>query len=233
MVKYRIKITEIIDEAPGVKTYLMEKPSDFTWEEGAHTHIGLVGFDEGEVPNKSLVRHMSIMTLPEDNKIGFTTRIKEPLSQFKEKLSHLHIGDDVILFKVGSRMSLRREDKPIVLVSMGVGIATMRPLIYRFLQDKTGITRLININVNSSKDFVYKDELDSLEISNYENHWLNSRGEFYETLNQVSEQTDAIYYVIGSDGFIIDVIKHLKNNGIAENNILIDKKEEKRSEYYC
>ncbi len=231
MDKYRIKITDIIEEAPGIKTYLLEKPSDFTWLEGAHTHIGIPGFDQGEQPNKDLVRHMSITTLPEENKIGFTTRISEPMSEFKERLSKLHVGDDVILFKIGSRMFLRREDKRVVLLSMGVGIATMRPLIYRFLEDRTHITDVININVNSAKNFIYKKELTKLECSSYHNYWIDSRSDFYKVLDEVSNKDSSIYYIVGSDDFVKEVIKNLENKGIFS-NIIIDKKEEVLGEYF-
>ncbi|WP_455718781.1 hypothetical protein [Anaerosporobacter sp.] len=232
MVKYNIKIIDIIEEIPGVKTFLLEKPSDFSWKEGSHTHIGLLGFDEGETPNKGFMHPMSIMTLPEENKIGFTTRIMAPLSEFKEKLSELHIGDEVTLFKVGSRLPLRREDKPIVLVSMGVGIAALRPLIHRFIQDRTGIPKLINININSSNNFVYKSELTQLENSEYQNYWVDTRSKFYETLDTVTEQNDSLYYVVGRDNFLTDVIKYLKEKGIEESRILIDKKLERRGNYF-
>jgi ferredoxin--NADP+ reductase len=173
------------------------------------------------------------MTLPEDNKIGFTTRLLPPFSEFKEKLSDLQIGDEVILFKIGSRMFLRRENKAIILVSMGVGIATMKPLIHRFLKDDAQISRLININVNSTKDFVYRNELDPLQNSNYKNYWIDSRSKFYETLDKVSEQEDAIYYVVGSDEFVKDIIRDLKNKKVEDENILIDKKEEMKTNYFC
>jgi len=195
-------------------------------------HVGLPGFDEGELPNKDMVRHMSIMTLPGENKIGFTTRVLPSLSEFKEKLSKLHIGEEVTLFKVGSRMFLRRENRPIVLISMGVGISTMRPLIYGFIKDKAGIPGLININVNSSRAFVYKPELDKLENSFYQNYWLDSRTSFYEELDKASDQSDAIYYIVGSDIFIKEVIKFLKSKEIEESSLLIDKKEEKSANYY-
>ncbi|MDF2511106.1 MAG: FAD-dependent oxidoreductase [Herbinix sp.] len=233
MDKYRVKIIDMKEEAPGTKTFFLEKPSNFIWQEGAHTHIGLIGFDEGELPNKNWVHHMSIMTLPEDNKIGFTTRLLPPFSEFKEKLSDLQIGDEVILFKIGSRMFLRREKKAIILVSMGVGIATMKPLIHRFLKDDAQISRLININVNSTKDFVYRNELDPLQNSNYKNYWIDSRSKFYETLDKVSEQEDAIYYVVGSDEFVKDIIRDLKNKKVEDENILIDKKEEMKTNYFC
>jgi ferredoxin-NADP reductase len=233
MDKYRVKIIDMKEEAPGIKTLFLEQPSsDFTWLEGAHMHIGLIGFDEGELPNKNWVHHMSIMNLPEDNKIGFTTRIQPPFSEFKEKLSDLRIGDEVILFKLGSRMFLRRENKPIVLVSMGVGIATMRPLILRFLRDNAQISQLININVNSTKDFVYQEELDPLQNSCYRNEWVDSRSKFYETLGIATDQEDAIYYVVGNDEFVKDVIGFLKNKNIKEVHILIDKKEEIKANYF-
>lgn len=232
MDKYRAKITDIIEEAPGTKTYLLEKPSGFTWLEGAHTHVGIPGFDEGERPNKDLVRHMSIMTLPEENKIGFTTRLSVPMSEFKERLSKLYTGDDVILFKIGSRMYLRRENRPVILISMGVGIATMRPLIYRFLEDKARIPEIININVNSTKDFIYKRELDKLESPCYQNYWMDSRSTFYAVLEKVSAPGDGVYYVVGSDEFIKEVIHRLKNQGILENSILLDKKEEMLANYF-
>ena len=233
MIKYHVKITDIIDEAYDTKTYLLEKPDNLTWVEGAHTHIGLLGFDEGEKPNKALVRHMSINTLPEDNKIGFTTRMIRPLSEFKEKLSNLHIGDEIILFKIGSRMYLRRENRPIVLVSMGVGLATMRPLIHSYIKDNTDIPKIININVDSSKDYIYKTELDSLVNSYYQNNWVATRNDFYETLNQTSEDSNAIYYVVGSDDFIIDVIKFLRNKMVHDDSIIIDKKDELLENYFA
>lgn len=61
---YWTKINKIIDETSEIKTYLLDCPENFTWEEGAHTHLALEGFNAGDKPNKSLVRHMSISTLP-------------------------------------------------------------------------------------------------------------------------------------------------------------------------
>ncbi len=61
---YWTKINKIIEETPEVKTYLLDCPENFTWEEGSHTHFALEGFNAGDKPNRSLIRHMSISTLP-------------------------------------------------------------------------------------------------------------------------------------------------------------------------
>lgn len=221
--KHKVKILDIIDEVKGTKTYILEKPENYTWIEGSHTHIGLVGFDEGEKPNKNLVRHMSIMTLPTEEKIGFTTRVQDNPSEFKYKLSQLNIGDEVVVFKLGSRMELRRCNRPIVLLSMGVGIATMRPLILAFINDSSNIPNLFNVNVDASGD-IYKSELDKYENENYKNYWLDSRNEFYETLNQLTETQNAIYYIVGADLFIKDIIQKLRVRNVNDTDIILDKK---------
>lgn len=229
--KHKVKIIDIIDEAKGTKTYLLEKPEIYSWEEGSHTHIGLIGFDEGEKPNKNLVRHMSIMTLPTEEKIGFTTRAQDSPSEFKYKLSKLNIGDEVVIFKLGSRMGLRRSNRPIILLSMGVGIATMRPLILSFVNDSSNIPVLINVNVDSSGD-IYKNELGKLENDNYKNYWLDSRIDFYETLNKLEETENAIYYIVGNELFIKNIIQQLRAKNVKDADIVLDKKAEALSRYF-
>ena len=232
MTKYRLRILDIIEEVPGTKTYFLEKPEDFIWEEGAHTHIGLVGFDEGEKPNKEWVRHMSIMTTTDENRIGFTTRFIAPFSEFKEKLSALKVGDELVLFKVGSKMYLRRENRPLVLLSMGVGVATMRPLIHSFIKDSSNISSIIHVNVDSSKEYIYYSQLEGLTSTSYKNYWTGSRSEFYEEVNELSKLENALYYVVGSHYFLLDVIKFLKSKGIENKDIVIDKKDELQAEYF-
>ncbi len=231
MIRYRLKIIDIVDEAKGTKTFYFEKPEEFSWEEGSHTHIGLVGFDEGEKPNKNWVRHMSIMTLPTENKVGITTRTAGNSSEFKHKLSQLNVGDEVVLFKLGARMTLKRCNRPIVLLSMGVGSATMRPLVLAYLNDKSDIPSIVNVNVDASGEFLFKDELGRLEDENYTNYWLDSRKVFYEKLEQLAGSENAIYYIVGSDGFIKDIVQRLKARHVSGEDIVIDKKDEVRHEF--
>lgn len=226
MIKYKLKVIDIIEEAKDTKTYLLEKPEELIWEEGAHTHIGLIGFDEGDKPNKSLVRHMSIMTLPNEEGIGFTTRLPKNTSEFKEKLKELKVGEEVVLFKVACRMQLRHCNRPLIFLSMGVGIATIRPLIYQFLKNSQDIPYIMNINVDSSKEFIYKNELDRLVKDNYKNYWMDSRAVFYETVAQLTEEDKPIYYIVGSDEFLKDMILRLRDKNVEDMDIIVDKREE-------
>lgn len=232
MEKYKLRIIEIVEEAVGIKSYYFEKPADLDWLEGAHVHIGHIGFDEGELPNKALVRHMSITSLPSEGKLGITTKVPGSNSQFKQKLSELKIGDEVIFFKFGSRMYLRRVNRPLVLLSMGVGMATIHPMLRAFIKDSTNIPSLVNVNVNSTGDFLFREEFDPFSGNNYINHWLKSRNDFIELVRELPNKEEAIFYIVGSDEFMKDMIKLLNICGVRNEDIILDRKEEKLKDYF-
>lgn len=232
MEKYRLKITDIVDEANGVKSYYFEKPAELDWLEGAHVHIGHIGYDEGELPNKALIRHMSITTLPSENKLGFTTKVPGSNSQFKLRLSELKIGDEIIFFKFGSRMYLRRMNRPLILLSMGVGMSTIRPMLLAYVKDPSDISCLINVNVNSTGEFLFRDEFDPHTNENYHNYWLESRMDYTNLVNNLADKEEAIFYIVGSDDFMKDTIKLLNSKGVRNEDIILDRKEEKLSDYF-
>src|SRR5690625_1900279 len=148
---YWTKINKIIEETPEVKTYLLDCPEDYTWEEGAHIHIALEGFNAGDKPNRSLIRHISIATLTHENAIGNTTRIREQCSKFKAILRTLEVGNEVAIFKTRSNVPLKREDKNVYLLSSGVGLATFRPLVLDYFDRADNVNQIHSLNVDSSK----------------------------------------------------------------------------------
>ena len=139
MDKHQVKILDIKEEYKNVFTYTLEKPEDLVWDEGSSFHLALPGYDTGSEINKKLVHHLSINTLTDEGTIKFTTKIPIRKSVFKKSLSNLKEGDEVTIYKIKSHMILRREDKPIVLLSQGLAMSTMRPLIKKFEIDNSNI----------------------------------------------------------------------------------------------
>lgn len=221
---YWTKINKIIDETNEIKTYLLDIPEGFTWEEGAHTHLAMKGFNEGEKPNKGLVRHMSISTLPNEQVIGITTRIKEQCSEFKSILKSLNIGDEVALFKIHSNVPLKRENKNLYLLSSGVGIATYRPVVSTYLQDQTDVTSVYALNVDSSEQYLFTDVFTSDATKNFTAEYVASRADYYAQVEKLAVDKDGLYYVIGSDEFLHQNIELLMNNGITREQIILDKR---------
>lgn len=229
---YEIKLLEVIKEASSTYTYVFSKPEDLVWEEGAHTHLALDAFDESiGWWQKKDVRHFSIMSLENEGVVSMTTRMPKPHSDFKESLHKAKVGDVFYVFKVGTRLKLTRRNKPIVLLSAGVGIASLRPLIKAFVGNNDGVPDMEHLNIDTSKEYLFKEEFDQYETTNssFHNHYVSSRKDFYSKMKlllQNQEVLDGDFYVVGSDEFILSVRDVLQGFSIRDDQLILDKKDE-------
>jgi ferredoxin-NADP reductase len=228
---YWTKINKIIDETPEVKTYLLDCPEEYTWEEGSHIHLALEGFNAGEKPNRSLIRHMSISTLPNEFAIGITTRIREQCSEFKSILRNLKIGDDVAIFKTHSNVPLKREDKNVYLLSSGVGLATFRPLVLDYFERVDNVNQIHSLNIDSSKEFLFTDIFKSAADKKFTAAYVDNRKDYYEEVKSLAKDSDGLFYVVGSDEFLAQNIEVLRGEGIKPEQIMLDKHEQQRAKF--
>lgn len=229
---YWTKINKIIEETSEVKTYLLDRPEDFTWEEGSHTHFALKGFNAGDKPNKSLVRHMSIATLPYENAIGITTRIREQCSEFKSILRNLEVGNEVALFKTHSNVPLKREDKNIYLLSSGVGLATFRPLVLEYFKRAANVNQIHSLNIDSSKEFLFTNIFKSAPDKNFTAQFVDNRKDYYEAVQKLAADKNGLFYVVGSEDFVVQNIEVLRAQDIKPEQIILDKREKELPKFF-
>lgn len=228
---YWTKINQIIDESPEVKTYLLNLPEGFTWQEGSHTHFAFEGFNAGDKPNRGLIRHMSICTLPHENSIGITTRIKDQCSEFKSILRNMKPGDEVAIFKTHSNVPLKREGKNVYLLSSGVGLATFRPLVLEYGSNAEGVRSIHSLNVDSSKYYLFQDVFKTSTDTNFTAQFVDSRAEYYKAVKVFANDADGLFYIVGSDDFLRENIDLLRTRGVAREQILLDKREQSIAEF--
>ncbi|CAG9622268.1 ferredoxin reductase domain-containing protein [Sutcliffiella rhizosphaerae] len=228
---YWTKINKIIQETTEVRTYLLDCPQDFTWEEGSHTHFALDGFNTGDKPNRSLIRHMSISTLPHEKAIGITTRIKEHCSEFKTILRDLTVGNEVAIFKTHSNVPLKREGKNVYLLSSGVGIATFRPLVLDYFNRADNVNGIHSLNIQSSNEFLFTDVFVTAPDRKFTSMFVNNRIDYYEEVKNLTVDKDGLYYVVGSDEFLVQNIEVLRELGIKAQQIILDKHEQQLAEF--
>ena len=228
---YWTKINKIIDETSEVKTFLLDCPEGFTWEEGSFTHFALEGFNAGDKPNRSLVRHMSICTLPHEDSIGITTRIREKCSEFKAILRNLEVGSPVALFKTRSNVPLKREGKNVYLLSAGVGLATFRPLVLDYFERPDQIQQMHSLNIDSTSDFLFTNIFKTLPEKNFTAQFVDNRDDYYENVKKLATDKGGIFYGVGSDEFLMQNIEVLREKGIEPGQIMLDKREEQRAEF--
>lgn len=220
-----IKLLDIIEEAENTFTYKFNIPEGTNWDAGTNAHLVATGSDTNYAPAPEFTRHMSICSLPEEGYIGFTTRAKEGGSTFKRNLRVSKVGDRLQLFKLMNRLPLHRENKPAVLISMGVGIATMRPMILEYAKDQSNIPQLININIDRAVTEIYQSEIANLKIPNFENIYVNSRADLHKSIEGTFSLENAEYHIVGSDEFLMNIGTFLLKNGVADDCIKVDKKE--------
>lgn len=217
-------LIDIIKEAEDTYTYKFNIPDGTTWEAGTNAHLVANGLPNDFTPSKEHTRHLSISSLPKEGYMGFTTRVREGSSTFKRNLQVSKIGDKLQVYGLKNRLPLPRNNKPVVLISMGVGIATMRPMILEYAADQHHISKLISINIDKDETTVYKDEIDKLSIPHFENHYVNSRRDLFQHIRKTFSITDVEYHIVGSDEFLDNVARYLIHNKIKLDSIKLDKK---------
>ncbi len=228
---YPIELLSIKKEKDQVYTFEYSMPEGVTWSEGAHTHLALDRFDD-EMGwwQKVNVRHFTIMSMPDENRVKITTRIKENCSDFKKVMKDSKPGDRYFLFKIGSRLTLKRDGQGITIITQGVGQATARPMVYEINRNAQGIEDVYVINIDSSLPNLFEDEWIDTKTRNkgFAYTFVKNREDFYKGLEARTSylKGQGYYYIIGSDEFIIDVYRYLEDNGVEESSIILDKKPE-------
>lgn len=224
---YRAKILDIKDEFKNVKTYILEKPKGLNFDEGSSFRLAIPGFNHLAKANNKLVHNLSINSLDTDDFISFTTKFSIRKSDFKKELLKKDIGDYLEFFDIESNMTLRREDKPIVLISMGIGLTTMKPLIETFLKDPSNISYLTSIGIAREDFHLFDKEIEKIKASKFSHTWVNGRSSFFELINEMNFKS-CIIYLVGSNEFILDSIVRLRKLGVDDSAITIDMSDKKK-----
>lgn len=219
-----ITFLEKSEEAPDTLTFKFAIPKNIHWEAGAYGHFLVFNDENGITFDKKYIREFSIMSLESEGYIGITTRMREEPSYFKQKLMALKPGDKMMLFKMGNHLFPLNQEKPFVFISMGVGVATFRPLMNYYLSSDRPNSTVTNINVDRSGHFVYGDELEKYEDNRLNNIFVTDRNAMYEKLEQCVEHTNNVYYIVGSGKFNHSVGDFLIEKGVAKTSVVFDRK---------
>lgn len=222
-----LRLQQIKQEAKDTYTFIFPKPKNFSWKEGACVHLGNSKFDikKGKA-NKEHVRHLSIASLPDEGVLTISTRIPEIRSAFKDTLSRAVAGDTFTLFKPENRMELKRGGRPVILITAGVGMAPARSQMRAYMLSRSGIPSVQHINIDSSGEYLYQQEIDQYvqKTEGLTNFFVSSRGDFYQRL-ATAIQDNGLYYIIGSDTFLVAVGRWLLARGISDSSIILDKQQ--------
>lgn len=225
---YPVRLLETKELGGAVRVYYFEKPEGLSWREAEHIHLALPGFDAGETRDKGLVHHLSIVTLPEEGRVGFVTRLDSSDSRYKRALERMKPGDTACLFKPGNLLALRRDGRPVALLAMGVAADVLRPLALRLSQSGEGVPSLTALLAERGADWPFREEILALRAPGLSIRCLPDRESYMAALRALDLPGNTLYLTVGSDPFIGGCVRALMEKGIALADIVIDLKEEKR-----
>lgn len=209
-------------------TYSLEFQSEDlkVWQEGHHSMV-ILNVDDTLVGKK-----FSYVTLPEEGVIRFTTRLGKENSDYKKALLNLVKGEYVKISEPSGDFALRRENRPVILLTNGVGIAGVRSLIKQYMNDQEMIPEMLLLNVDARSN-IYKSEFDEFHagINQFKPYYLTHRTSYnsmlYHELSMMKKRydLDPIFYLAGSDTFVEENMSYLNDLEFEEQDIVIGGKQ--------
>jgi len=142
------------------------------------------------------------------------------------------VGDQVAIFKTHSNVPLKREDNNVYLLSSGVGLATFRPIVLEYFERPNNVNQVHSLNIDSSKDFLFTTIFESAPDKNFTAKYVDNRKDYYEDVKNLAADKDGLFYVVGSDEFIVQNIEVLREQGIMPEQIMLDKREQQLPNFF-
>ncbi len=113
------------------------------------------------------------------------------------------------------------------MLSSGVGLATFRPLVLDFLKRGDNVNQMHSLNIDSSKNFLFTNIFKSTPDKKFTSQFVDNRKDYYEAVRHLAaDKEDGLFYVVGSDEFLIQNIEVLREQGIKPEQIMLDKHEQ-------
>lgn len=221
--KQLVKLVNIIKHNPEVYSYDFEAIFPLDWNIGDHSKVFMT------VDGQMIGKKFSYASLKEEGFLRFTTRIKENGSDYKKAFTKLKVGDLVEITTPNGNFELYREQRPILLLTNGVGMAAVRGFIKAFELDQSGIPEMIQLNVDNT-GAIYESEMNAImsKIDAFKSYYFDNRKRFYSHLDYVAQDLMSRYtlepliYVVGSAPFVLDLLQHLRSLGFTGDEIITD-----------
>lgn len=221
--RHQLRLVNIIKHNEETYSLDFDPQGISEWEAGDSSKIFL------SVSGLEVGKAFSYATLPEEGVIRFTTRIKANRSDYKEVLSQVEIGQTIEVTEPKGDFKLRRDQRPIVLLSNGVGIAAIRSLVKEYEKNPEGISELIQLNVDAS-GFIYEEEFEAIEVKGigFKSQYTSGRKHFQTALKDCiidlwhRSEARPYYYVVGSENFVRDTVNYLYEAGFTDEDVIMD-----------
>lgn len=228
-----LRISEIRDETPTVKSFKVSLPENFDID-FLPGQFFMVSFPND--PQLKIARAYSIASSPMEK--GYLEIALNKIGAFTTKMFDLKEGD-LLKFKgpYGKFYFNENIKNDIILVAGGTGIAPLIGIIRYCTDKKLGNKIKLFYSVKNPEEIIFHDEIKKLKeknsrfdylitITRPEDHhiWDGKRGRIEQNLleENIENISESVYFLCGSKEFVDDIIAMLQNIGVKREQIKTD-----------
>jgi ferredoxin-NADP reductase len=221
MEKHVVKVLQTNFVTHNVKHFVVEKPAGYTFVSGQATDVSI---NKPGLENE--LRPFTFTSLNHWENLEFTIKIYTDHDGVTNKLLQVNIGDELILHEVFGAIAF---EKPGLFIAGGAGVTPFISILRQLnVQNNLQNSTLLFAN-HSKEDIILHDELKVMlgdRLINVISHpnTTNVRAQTIDKdmLSKYVNKETANYYVCGPDQFTEQMINHLKELGVAEEQIVYE-----------
>lgn len=222
-----LTLQKIEDCANGTKTFVFDKPENFSFRAGQYVAFKLDSLIAPD--NRAGVRSLSICSAPSEPFLAFTVRQSE--SGFKQTLWAMEPGTTVSITPPIGKFVLDPEDmREAVFLIGGVGITPVRSMLIEEKNHPTGRKMTLLYANRTLEDAPFQKELRELGLANVRyidvlsqvetapEHENEARGYINEALvrQYMDNPEKCVYYMVGSPSFLGAMEDMLRTMNVPE-----------------
>ena len=91
---------------------------------------------------------------------------------------------------------------------------------------------MYSLNIDSTREYLFTDIFESDTELNFIADFTDNRKQYYTEVKKLANDKEGIFYIVGSDEFLVHNIELLGENDIHPEQIMIDKREGLREEFF-
>ena len=135
----------------------------------------------------------------------------------------MEIGDSISLRGPFGGFYISDYSRPMAMIAGGIGITPMRALL-KDMEDKNNLKEIELFYIDSSEEYVFKDELEVIEQNNpsIKIHFLTDRKDLEDNIFKFinKHNNNAVYFISGNPKMVKDIRNKIRNKGIIRKNII-------------
>lgn len=208
-------------ETDNIWSLYFKPPTKFNIEAGEHLLLKLNHEDQDDRGN---IRFYSPSSAPHEDLIRITTRyFGEESSSFKKAMFKMEAGDTINAMGPIGKFTVNDLSKEYIFIAGGVGITPFRSIILDLVR-KGSLPKISLYYFNSSKDILFKDELDKVakDSPNLAITYLSKGDEIPREVIDKVNSNNGMFYIAGAPKFVSGHKDRLKKLGTSVFRIKFD-----------